>query len=83
MSFLTWILFGSLVGIIANMIDPRPQEGGLIGSIILGVLGSILGGFIGNLVFGVGINGFDLQSLSIAVLGALFLLFMGRTLQKV
>lgn len=83
MNFLTWILFGVIVGIIANMVDPRPQEGGIIGSIILGVLGSLLGGFISNLIFGVGISGFDLQSLFIAIVGALILLFAGRTLRRV
>lgn len=83
MNFLTWILFGLIVGIIANMVDPRPQEGGIIGSIILGVLGSLLGGFISNLIFGVGISGFDLQSLFIAIVGALVLLFAGRTLRRV
>ena len=81
MSFLTWILFGIIIGIVANMIDPRPNEGGLFGAIILGVLGSLLGGILANLILGAGISGFDFTSLSVAVIGALFLLFAGRILR--
>lgn len=82
MNFLTWVLFGLIVGIVAHMIDPRPKEGGIIGAVILGVLGSILGGFLGNLALGVGVSGFDFISLSIAITGALLLLFVGRILKS-
>lgn len=78
MTIFTWIVFGLIVGIIANIIDPKKEEGGLIGAIVLGILGAMLGGFLANLLFGIGIDGFNLTSLAIAVLGSLFLLFVGR-----
>lgn len=78
MSILFWIVFGLITGAIANLIDPNPARGGWLGALVLGVLGAILGGFLGNMVFGIGISGFNFPSFAVAVLGALFLLFVGR-----
>jgi len=78
MNIVTWVIFGAITGIVANMIDPYPARGGLIGAVILGILGAILGGFLGNLVFGIGISGFNFPSFAIAVLGSLLLLFVSR-----
>jgi uncharacterized membrane protein YeaQ/YmgE (transglycosylase-associated protein family) len=82
MSLLTWIAFGILVGVVANFLDPRPSEGGLLGAAILGIVGAIVGGFLANLVFGYGISGFNLTSFAVAVLGSLFLLMLGRALRN-
>lgn len=78
MNLIFWIVFGLIVGVIANLIDPEPAEGGWLGAMILGILGAMLGGFLGNMVFGIGISGFNFPSLAVAVLGALFLLFVGK-----
>lgn len=83
MNLLAWIIFGMLVGITANLIDPYPAKGGLLGVIILGILGSVLGGFLGNVVFGMGISGFNFASFAVAILGSLFLLFIGRAFGRV
>ncbi len=77
-NFASWLVFGIIVGVIANIIDPHPARGGWLGAIVLGILGAILGGFIGNMIFGVGITGFNFPSFGVAVLGALLLLFLGR-----
>ncbi|MBI4079344.1 MAG: GlsB/YeaQ/YmgE family stress response membrane protein [Candidatus Levybacteria bacterium] len=76
---ISWIIFGLLVGIVANAIDPSPSRGGLLGAILLGIVGALLGGFLADLIFGVGITGFNFTSFAIAVLGALLLLLIGRT----
>lgn len=82
MDILTWIVFGLIVGVIANIIDPRPAQGGIIGAIILGIVGALVGGFIGNLIFGVDVTGFNFPSFIVAVLGALGVLFIGRMLVR-
>lgn len=82
MNILSWILFGLIVGIIANAIDPNPESGGLLGAILLGIGGALLGGFVADLIFGVGVSGFNLTSFIIAVAGSLLLLFVGRTLRR-
>ena len=78
MNILTWIVFGLVVGIIANLIDPKPAQGGMSGTILLGVLGALLGGFLGDLIFGVGEIGFNLSSFIVAVIGSLILLALSR-----
>lgn len=73
-----WLLFGLLVGVIAHLVDPADVRGGLIGTIITGIVGALIGGFVANTLFGLSITGFNLQSLLIAVAGALVLSFLER-----
>lgn len=82
MSILTWIIFGLIVGVIANVLDPATEQGGLLGAIVLGVAGAIVGGILGNLIFGVGVSGFNLSSFVVAVLGSLLLLFIGKVFSR-
>lgn len=82
MDILAWIVFGLIVGIIANYIDPRAARGGILGTIVLGILGALLGGFLGNLLFGIPVSGFNVPSFIVAVVGSLILLFVGRMLQR-
>lgn len=82
MNILLWIIFGLIVGTIANLIDPRPAKGGILGSIILGIVGAVVGGWLGSAIFGVGVTGFNLPSLIVAVVGALLLLFIGRMVMR-
>ncbi len=82
MTFLLWIVFGLIVGVVANAVDPRPQEGGMLGAIVLGILGAVVGGFLSNLIFGVGVTGFNLSSFIVAILGAVLLLGVGRAMRR-
>ena len=83
MNILAWIVFGLIVGVIANLIDPRPSSGGMMGAIVLGILGAVVGGFLANTIFGASISGFNFTSLAIATLGSLLLLFVGKGLRRV
>lgn len=83
MGILTWVLFGLIVGVIANAIDPSPMQGGILGSIVLGILGAVVGGFLASAIFGLdGVTGFNFESFAVAVLGSLLLLFGGRALRR-
>lgn len=82
MNILSWILFGLIAGIIANLIDPRPAQGGILGAIVLGIVGALLGGFLANLFFGLEITGFNITSFIIAVAGSLLVLVIGRALTR-
>lgn len=82
MGIISWIVFGLIVGVIANMLDPRPAKGGILGAILLGILGAFVGGFLGNLLLGVDISGFNFTSIILAVVGALVLMFLGRMVSK-
>lgn len=78
MNLIAWVLFGLVVGVIANVLDPHPQRGGALGAIILGVVGALVGGFLSTLLFGIGITGFNFTSFAVAVLGSLLLLYLER-----
>jgi uncharacterized membrane protein YeaQ/YmgE (transglycosylase-associated protein family) len=82
MSILSWIVFGLVAGVIANLLDPSPSSGGTVGAIVLGILGAILGGFVANLLFGITISAFNIPSLAVAVLGSLLLLFIQRAFTR-
>jgi len=77
MGILAWIVLGLVAGALAKFIMPGRQGGGIILTIVLGVVGAIIGGFVGTRVFGFGdISGFDLRSIAIAVGGALAVLLL-------
>lgn len=82
MNIFLWILFGLIAGSLANFIYPAPSRGGMLGSIVLGIVGALVGGYLGSLIFGIGMTGFNLSSLVVAVLGALLMLMIGRSFRS-
>jgi uncharacterized membrane protein YeaQ/YmgE (transglycosylase-associated protein family) len=78
MGLLSWIVFGLLAGIIAKFLMPGPDGGGIIITIILGIVGAVVGGFIGS-ALGLGdVTGFNIRSFIIAVGGAILVLLLYR-----
>jgi uncharacterized membrane protein YeaQ/YmgE (transglycosylase-associated protein family) len=74
MGILSWIIFGLLAGALAKFLIPGKDPGGCLITILLGVVGASLGGWIGTqLGFGT-VDGFNLGSFGLAVLGAVILL---------
>jgi uncharacterized membrane protein YeaQ/YmgE (transglycosylase-associated protein family) len=82
MNLFSWLLFGFIAGVLANVIDPRPASGGIFGAIILGILGAMVGGFVSNVLFGLEVSGFNIQSFAIAVAGSLLLLLLQRAFTR-
>lgn len=48
MGILGWILFGLVVGIVAKFLMPGRDPGGIIITIVLGIVGALVGGFLGQ-----------------------------------
>jgi uncharacterized membrane protein YeaQ/YmgE (transglycosylase-associated protein family) len=48
MGILSWIVFGLVVGVIAKLVTPGRDPGGIIVTLLLGIAGALLGGFIGR-----------------------------------
>ncbi len=81
MGFLSWILFGLIAGALAKFIMPGNDKGGCLLTIVLGVAGAAVGGWIGTqLGFGT-VNGFDIRSFGVAILGSLVLLLIFRVIR--
>lgn len=78
MGILAWIVFGLIAGALAKLISPGPDPGGIIVTILIGVLGAVVGGFLGSMLLGVEVTGFNLSSFLIAIAGALLLLAIYR-----
>ncbi len=83
MVLLYWLVFGLVVGAIANLIDPTPSRGGILGSMVLGIVGAIIGGGLGSVFLGLTVTGFNVTSLLLALGGALLVLFLSRALSRV
>ncbi len=81
MSILYWVVFGLIVGTLANFVMPN-SKGGIVGSIILGILGAVVGGYLGEMFLGVGVTGFNLSSILVAVGGSVLVLFLARLLSR-
>lgn len=73
MSIIGWVLFGLIVGVVAKLIMPGPDPGGMIVTILLGIVGAVVGGFIGRMLgwYGEG----DPVGFIMAVIGAIIVLF--------
>jgi uncharacterized membrane protein YeaQ/YmgE (transglycosylase-associated protein family) len=74
MSIIVWLLVGLIAGWIANMIMSS-GAGGLVGDIVIGILGAIIGGFVMGLITNKDyVNGFNLESIVVSVIGAIILI---------
>lgn len=81
MGILSWIIFGLIAGILAKWIMPGKNDGGLIITIILGIVGAVVGGYISTF-FGMGkVDAFNFGSFIVAVIGALIILFVYRKIK--
>nr|WP_094745826.1 GlsB/YeaQ/YmgE family stress response membrane protein [Vaginella massiliensis] len=82
MNLISWAVFGLIAGIIAKMISPGPEPGGVIVTIVIGVLGAIVGGWLSTLIFDYDPNKWSLGGFFVAVVGALLLLFVYKKLAR-
>ena len=82
MGFLSWIVMGLIVGVLAKFIMPGKDPGGVFVTILIGIAGAFVGGFVGS-ALGLGaVTGFNLGSLLLAVGGAVLLLILYRVIKK-
>jgi len=82
MGVLSWILFGLVAGVIAKWLMPGGNDPrGCIVTIVVGIAGAAIGGWIGTMLDLGTVEGFDLRSLALAVVGAIVLLLGLRAIQ--
>jgi len=73
-----WIVFGLIVGVLAKLLMPGRDPGGIVVTALLGIVGALLGGFLGRAIqlYGPG----EPAGLLMSVIGAVLLLFGYRKL---
>ena len=52
MGIIVWLLIGLVAGAIARLLVPGRDAMGCVGTLGLGLAGSLVGGFLGNVLFG-------------------------------
>jgi uncharacterized membrane protein YeaQ/YmgE (transglycosylase-associated protein family) len=80
MGIVSWIVFGLVAGALAKWIMPGNDPGGCIVTILLGIVGASVGGFIGTQLGWGTVQGFNIRSFFLAVLGAVIVLAVYRAL---
>ncbi len=81
MGIISWIVLGAISGFLANMIMGGSE--GVLGTIVLGIIGAVVGGYLAAAVFHKGdVSGVNIESIVIAVLGAIVVLFVWRALTR-
>ena len=78
---IVWIIFGFVVGIVSQWMVKGNRKLGCLGTIGLGIVGSLVGGTIWNVLTG---SGLDVQpgGLFLSVVGAVMVLVTAKKLNE-
>lgn len=80
MDILAWIILGVIAGAIAKAIYPGHQGGGILGTMILGIIGAFVGGslytFLTTGTLALTSAGLSIGGIIVAILGAVVALFI-------
>lgn len=82
MGLATWALVGLVAGALAKLILPGEQGGGIVKTMLLGVVGAMVGGFVSTSLGMGDVSGFNVQSIAVAVGGAIIVLMAYGFLRK-
>lgn len=77
---LSAIIAGLVVGVLAKLVMPGKDPGGVIITILLGIAGAIVGTYIGRALGFYATN--QGAGIIMSILGAMLLLFLYRVLQR-
>ena len=76
------IVVGLIAGALAKWVMPGPDPGGIIITILIGIVGAFVGGFLVQWLGGPGVSGINLVSILVATLGAIILLAIYRLITR-
>jgi uncharacterized membrane protein YeaQ/YmgE (transglycosylase-associated protein family) len=81
MGWIAWIVVGAIAGFLASKIIGGRE--GLVMMVVLGIVGGLLGGFVAANMLHVGsVNGFNVESILIATIGAAAVLVVMHLAQR-
>ncbi|MEM7768979.1 MAG: GlsB/YeaQ/YmgE family stress response membrane protein [Cyanobacteria bacterium P01_A01_bin.37] len=86
MNLIAWAVLGLLAGAIAKAIYPGHQGGGILGTLILGIIGAFVGGSLFTLAttgsLALSATGLSIGGVAVAVFGAIVALFIYYSLTR-
>jgi uncharacterized membrane protein YeaQ/YmgE (transglycosylase-associated protein family) len=86
MNILAWIVLGLIAGAIAKAIDPQARGGGILGTILLGIIGAFVGGSLGVFFntghFALAASTLSIPGIVVAVIGAIVAVFLWNLLTR-
>ncbi len=78
MSLIAAIVLGGIAGWIGSIIMGTNASQGILLNIVVGIVGAMIGGFVFNMLGEGGVNGFNLYSLIVSVIGSVIFLWLLR-----
>lgn len=83
MGLLTWIVVGAIAGWLAGKVM-KGKGFGLIGNVVIGVIGALVGGWLAGALLNISnaISGFNLQTLLVAFIGSVIVLYIAKLIKK-
>ena len=82
MGIILWIIFGGLAGWVASVIMKTDVNQGTLKDIFMGIVGAVVGGFLMGLFGQSGVNGFNIYSFIVAIIGAIIVIYFGRMIRN-
>ncbi|MBD2383896.1 GlsB/YeaQ/YmgE family stress response membrane protein [Cylindrospermum sp. FACHB-282] len=88
MNIIAWIVLGLLAGAIAKAIYPGYQGGGILSTMILGIIGAFVGGTVftlirtGTLQITAAGAGLSIPGLLVAIIGAMIAIYLWGLLRR-
>ncbi len=83
MGLFTWIIVGAIAGWLAGKVM-KGRGFGLLGNIVIGVIGALVGGWLAGSLLNISnaISGFNLQTILVAFLGSVIVLFIAKLFRR-
>ncbi len=86
MNILAWIILGLIAGALAKLIYPGYQGGGILSTILLGIVGAFLGGTLVTLLqtgsLQLTATTFSIPGLFVAIIGALIAIWIWHMINR-
>ncbi|MGB6295446.1 MAG: GlsB/YeaQ/YmgE family stress response membrane protein [Rivularia sp. (in: cyanobacteria)] len=83
---IAWVVLGLIAGAIAKAIYPGHQGGGILATMLLGIIGAFVGGTLFTLLttgtFALTSSGFSIGGLIVAIIGAMIAVFIWSLITK-
>lgn len=86
MNIIAWIVLGLIAGAIAKAVDPQARGGGILSTILLGIIGAFVGGSLGVFLqtgrLALAASSLSIPGIAVAVIGAIIAVFVWNLLTR-